>query len=301
MFPSRRVPPAARRRRRRRRGLFVGRVGARTWAATETTACAHGDDHPPTAPCRDRRRHRRRHRRRCRRPTVAPLADLPPCPTEALDSADGPIDITFWHAMANDSRPPLIALTDAYNASQDKVRVELQNQTGYEPLIDKYINAEPGQPARPGAVPRVHAALDRRLATRLCPAAACIEIERLRHLDVRRRGHSTAYQSEGIQCGMPFNVSNPVLYYNRKMFEAAGLDPDDPPGQPRGAARRVASRSCRRARPPVAWSSTPAPTPAAAGSSSSGSAVRASRSPTTTTDGPRRRPRCSSTTPPASS
>ena len=28
---------------------------------------------------------------------------------------------------------------------------------------------------------------------------------------------------------MPFNVSNPVLYYNRKMFEAAGLDPDVPP------------------------------------------------------------------------
>ena len=28
---------------------------------------------------------------------------------------------------------------------------------------------------------------------------------------------------------MPFNVSNPVLYYNRQMFEAAGLDPDVSP------------------------------------------------------------------------
>jgi len=28
---------------------------------------------------------------------------------------------------------------------------------------------------------------------------------------------------------MPFNVSNPVLYYNRAMFTAAGLDPDKPP------------------------------------------------------------------------
>jgi sn-glycerol 3-phosphate transport system substrate-binding protein len=28
---------------------------------------------------------------------------------------------------------------------------------------------------------------------------------------------------------MPFNVSNPVLYYNRKAFEAAGLDPSRPP------------------------------------------------------------------------
>jgi sn-glycerol 3-phosphate transport system substrate-binding protein len=28
---------------------------------------------------------------------------------------------------------------------------------------------------------------------------------------------------------MPFNVSNPVLYYNKQMFVAAGLDPDAPP------------------------------------------------------------------------
>ena len=33
----------------------------------------------------------------------------------------------------------------------------------------------------------------------------------------------------GVQWSMPFNVSDPVLYYNRQMFEAAGLDPDQPP------------------------------------------------------------------------
>ena len=39
----------------------------------------------------------------------------------------------------------------------------------------------------------------------------------------------TAYSTGGVQWGMPFNVSNPVLYYTRSMFAAAGLDPDDPP------------------------------------------------------------------------
>ena len=29
---------------------------------------------------------------------------------------------------------------------------------------------------------------------------------------------------------LPWNLSNPLLYHNRGMFEAAGLDPDDPPG-----------------------------------------------------------------------
>ena len=38
-----------------------------------------------------------------------------------------------------------------------------------------------------------------------------------------------SYTVAGVQWAMPFNLSNPVLYYNRSMFEAAGLDPDSPP------------------------------------------------------------------------
>ncbi len=34
---------------------------------------------------------------------------------------------------------------------------------------------------------------------------------------------------EGTQYAMPFNTSGPVLYYNKKAFSAAGLDPDKPP------------------------------------------------------------------------
>jgi sn-glycerol 3-phosphate transport system substrate-binding protein len=159
--------------------------------------------------------------------TVAALEQLAPCPTEALDDADGPIEIVFWHAMANDLEPPLVALTDEYNASQDKVRVVLQNQTGYESLIDKYVTAS--QSSRPtlAQFPEYTLRTISDSGTTV-PAEAC----------VRSSGYDTstfvprtltAYAFEGLQRGMPFNVSNPVLYYNRKIFEAAGLDPDDPP------------------------------------------------------------------------
>ena len=59
-----------------------------------------------------------------RRPTTTAIADedLPPCPVDALDGADGPVEITFWHAMRRPTEDALVALTDAYNASQDKVR-----------------------------------------------------------------------------------------------------------------------------------------------------------------------------------
>jgi len=38
-----------------------------------------------------------------------------------------------------------------------------------------------------------------------------------------------AYSTQGMQWAMPFNVSNPVLYYSKKAFAAAGLDPEKPP------------------------------------------------------------------------
>jgi sn-glycerol 3-phosphate transport system substrate-binding protein len=38
-----------------------------------------------------------------------------------------------------------------------------------------------------------------------------------------------AWATQGVQWSMPFNISNPVLIYNKKVFTAAGLDPDKPP------------------------------------------------------------------------
>ena len=37
------------------------------------------------------------------------------------------------------------------------------------------------------------------------------------------------YTLNGKLVGIPWNASNPILYYNRTMFAAAGLDPDAPP------------------------------------------------------------------------
>lgn len=159
--------------------------------------------------------------------TVAPLAELPACPTGALDDVDGTVDIVFWHSMSNELEPPLIELTEQYNASQDRVRVELQNQTSYDSTIDQYIAV--GSGSRPAVVQLPEYTL-RSFADSgtTVPAAACIESSGYDTSAFVPRT-LTAYQYEGIQRGMPFNVSNPVLFFNRRIFEAAGLDPDDPP------------------------------------------------------------------------
>ena len=47
---------------------------------------------------------------------------------------------------------------------------------------------------------------------------------------------------DGQMYAMPFNTSGPVLYYNKKAFTAAGLDPEQPPAtldEVRAAAEKL--------------------------------------------------------------
>ena len=159
--------------------------------------------------------------------TEAPLAQYPPCPADALDSADGTVEIEFWHGMANELEDALEERTQAYNSSQDKVRVELQNQTSYENAIDKYIQV--GQKNRPELIQFPEYTIQTMAESdTFIPVEACMEASGFDTSPYLERT-LTAYQFEGIQWAMPFNVSSPVLYFNKNMFEAAGLDVDDPP------------------------------------------------------------------------
>ncbi len=160
--------------------------------------------------------------------TVAtPLDDLPPCPTDALATADGPIEITFWHGMSADNEVALQAVTDAYNASQDLVVVKLENQGGYEKVIDKYLLSDQGSRPVIAQAPE-YAAQAFRDTDSFVPVGACMQSSGWDSSAILPAALN-AYTIGGVQWSMPFNVSNPVLYYNKKVFAAAGLDPDSPP------------------------------------------------------------------------
>ena len=157
-----------------------------------------------------------------------------------------PVAITFWHAMTAANEDALVKLTNAYNASQAKVRVTLINQGGYEQSIEKYKTVLGRRPPGPRADARVHPPAPGRLGhrrARSSPASTPTDYDLADFLP-----RATAYYTlRGALQGMPFNVSNPVLYYNRAAFVKAGLDPDDPPTQPRGpAGRQPATRRQRR-------------------------------------------------------
>jgi sn-glycerol 3-phosphate transport system substrate-binding protein len=160
--------------------------------------------------------------------TVAdPLEEFPACPVDALDDVEGPIEITFWHGMTADLEVALRELTDAYNASQSKVRVVLQNQGGYEQVLDKYLLSGVG--ARPNMIQSPEYSVQQlRDDQSMIPVEACIQADGY-DMSTLLSSPVKAYSTGGIQWAMPFNLSNPVLYFNKQAFVKAGLDPEAPP------------------------------------------------------------------------
>jgi sn-glycerol 3-phosphate transport system substrate-binding protein len=159
--------------------------------------------------------------------TVAALADLAECPVDALDEAGGPVPITLWFGLAGDLPDVLQRLTDEYNASQDRVVVTIQNQTDYESLVDKFVQfgveARPELILAPEFIVQSFAQSELFIPVESCMAASAYSTESF------LPGALSSYSFSGTQWGLPFNASNPVLYYNKLMFAAAGLDPNDAP------------------------------------------------------------------------
>ena len=157
------------------------------------------------------------------------VAGATPCPLGSIaKAATKPVKITMWHAMTRANEETLTALTDRFNASQTDVHVDLVNQTSYEDTLTKFKASLGG-----GQLPDLMQIqdVDQQLVIdsgAILPAQACIDAAKYDQTDVlpRIRRYFTV---DGKQWAMPFSISNPILYYNRKAFSRAGLDPDKPP------------------------------------------------------------------------
>ncbi len=162
------------------------------------------------------------------KPTATPTPTPPPCPTGLLGNVTSPVDITLWHSMTAANQDTLARLVDRFNAAQDKVRVKLVFQGSYTELRNKYVAALSG-----GELPDVVQMED--ISTQLMidsgsavPAQYCVDADKYDLSDFLPR--VLAYWTvEGKLWAMPFNVSVPLLYYNKTAFVKAGLDPNKAP------------------------------------------------------------------------
>jgi len=150
------------------------------------------------------------------------------CPVDALTDADKPVEIEYWHAMTRANEEELIRLTDEFNASQSDVRVTLSASPSYPENLTRYtagLSTDELPDLYQGEETNLQLLID---SQSIVPAAACIAAADYDTSGIIERV-LTRYTVEGIQYAMPFNVSNPILYYNKTAFTAAGLDPEAPP------------------------------------------------------------------------
>ena len=143
-------------------------------------------------------------------------------------SADGKVEITFWHAMGGVNGEATEAIVKAFNESQDQIVVKSEYQGTYDDMITK-LKAT----MQSGGMPDVCQMYD--IGTKfMADSGYAVPVEDMFAstsfdpscvMDII----TSYYTVNGKQMAMPFNVSTPMLYYNKDVFKAAGLDPEKPP------------------------------------------------------------------------
>jgi sn-glycerol 3-phosphate transport system substrate-binding protein len=150
------------------------------------------------------------------------------CPVSALKKGSAPVEITFWHSMPRENETTLKAITDEFNTSQSQVKVNLVNQVSYDDTFTKYkAGLQSGD--LPDLVQLQETEQQQMIDTQsIVPSGTCAKADKYSFSDYLPRIVSY-FTVDGQMFAMPFNTSGPVLYYNKKAFTAAGLDPEKPP------------------------------------------------------------------------
>ena len=160
--------------------------------------------------------------------TFDTTVDPADCGLDALAAADEPVTITFWHTLIRSNAEWLEAATDEFNASQDEVRVELAQQPSYQDAFTKYkAGLQSGD--LPDLVQMEETTVQQMIDSRsTVPVDACIEADGYDVSTFVPRALAY-YAAGGVQRAMPWAISNPILFYDKAKFAAAGLDPEKPP------------------------------------------------------------------------
>jgi sn-glycerol 3-phosphate transport system substrate-binding protein len=165
--------------------------------------------------------------------TQAPAAAAPtntplPTPTGA-PVPQGAVQLSFWHSMGGDIGGKAIPqLATDFNLSQQECYVTPTYQGSYDDSLNK-LKAGLQSKDIPAVVQLFDIGsrlmIDLQVAT---PVQDFIDAEGYDVSDLETNVLAY-YTVDGQQWSMPFNTSNPMLYYNKDMFRDAGLDPDNPP------------------------------------------------------------------------
>lgn len=165
----------------------------------------------------------------CAAPTAEPTKPpAAPAATSAPAQPAAAAKFAFWHSMGGSNGEAIAEMMKRFNASQTACVGEAVFQGSYDDSLNKL---KAGLQSKD--VPAVVQQFD--LATQvlvdlqvITPMQDFIDKDKFDLKDFEQ--NVLAYYSVGGKLyGMPYNTSNPMLYYNKDAFKAAGLDPNKPP------------------------------------------------------------------------
>lgn len=141
-------------------------------------------------------------------------------------------DIAWWHAMSGELGRQLGRLATEFNASQSEYRIVPTYKGSYAETVNAAIFA-----FRSRSQPAIVQVNEIATATMMAAQGATYPVFELMHDESEAFSPAaylpaiTGYYADvaGNLLSFPFNASTPILYYNKDLFRAAGLDPASPP------------------------------------------------------------------------
>ena len=154
------------------------------------------------------------------------FAALLPTPARAVT------EIAWWHAMSGELGRQLGRLATGFNESQSEYRIVPVYKGNYTETVNAAIFA-----FRSRTQPAIVQVNEIATATMMAAQGAIYPVFELMRDEQEAFSPAdylpaiTGYYADvaGNLLSFPFNASTPILYYNKDLFRAAGLDPEKPP------------------------------------------------------------------------
>nr|WP_237729807.1 ABC transporter substrate-binding protein [Petrotoga sp. 8T1HF07.NaAc.6.1] len=140
-----------------------------------------------------------------------------------------PVTIEFWHAMSGDRIALIEDIVSDFEEAYPDIKVNAQYSGSYPETLNKLIAG-----VQSGNAPHIVQIYE--IGTRLMidsgvivPVQDLLDQDDSYDVGVLLEPILNYYKVDGKLYSMPFNSSTALLYYNKTLFEEAGLDPNRPP------------------------------------------------------------------------
>ncbi|MCW1300816.1 MAG: ABC transporter substrate-binding protein [Candidatus Parvarchaeota archaeon] len=140
-----------------------------------------------------------------------------------------PITLYFWQGVGAAFTKPLQDLCNQFTALNPNVKVDVLYTGDYHETLTKTISAVQG--GNPPDIVQIYDVGTQVMMDSgvIIPIQDMIDKDPSFDINTIIPAARNYYSYKGKLYSMPFNSSNPVIYYNKNLFEKAGLNPNDPP------------------------------------------------------------------------